>query len=66
MRVIFRRMMQFHKIGTQRRKISDNDFSFGHESIFLVEDDIQQADRNIDKLMAEEDTHFWCLTLQRR
>lgn len=51
--------MQFYKIGTQKRKISDNDFSFGHESIFLVEDDVQQAGRNIDKLMSEEDIHFF-------
>lgn len=63
--MIFRRMMQFYKIGTQRRKISDNDFSLGHESIFLVDDDVQQAGRNIDQLMSEEDIHFWCLTLHR-
>lgn len=63
--MIFR--MMIHKIGTQRRKIKDNDFSLGHESIFFGRRaiDAQQSSRIIDMVISEEDIHLWYLTLQR-
>lgn len=48
MGVIFRRMMQFHKIGTQRRKISDDDFSLDMHSISLVKELLMMSSRQVE------------------